>query len=393
MKTIPRTRKGLEYLPFDVLLQLFDNMPARDVVHVLCTCRAFYSLASDDAMWRSLSSRYGLHDNTYFGGRSWYIVYTRLLHTYGPMLGLWAGDHAYTGNVIEVRLEAGDLHTQGGIAFDMWCFRVLEPEEFGGPEMPELPTYRRLVRVDFTGTSTQNGPATTRCCCGGRLPTHRAQLSLLSSTTLGFYLLTRQGRYPHPDFPSADFHAWVDKSRYPRQMCSPAPYIDQTDLVPPQRRLAMVYTAPTAYLKPCAVSLTCEQGCINRQRPFLGFEEASPFHPRYYPLCHDDDHPWMDPFSQDWSAKNLAGLWLGSHGPHGTEVLYVEWTTHPPRLRAWKVTGDENVPRGALSWEASMGDPVRLSGSEHALCAKCLGDPVAYKFFGGTGTFSGRGFM
>ncbi|KAI9069074.1 hypothetical protein FKP32DRAFT_1560422 [Trametes sanguinea] len=394
MSCIPRNKRpgGIERLPFDVLLQIFDNIPAEDLVHLLCTCRALYSLAGDETVWRSLSSRYGLHDNTHFDGRTWYIIYTRLLHTYGPMLGLWAGDHPYTGNVIEILLDSGNSDTPGGIVVDMWCFRSLDPEEFGGPEMPEPPVYRRLARIDFAETSTRYGPPTMCCHCDSRVGTHRGLLTLLSPTVQGFYLLTRQGRYPHPDFPSADSHAWVNDAQYPRLTCLPSPHVDQGRGVRPHPRVPTVYAAHTSYLKPHAVSLTCDLGCMDRARPFLGFENISPSLPRFYPLRRAT-HPWVDPDSPEWDPRVLEGLWLGSHGPHGTEVLYMERMERPALLRAWKITGDENVPRGALSWQANVEAQARLSQSERAVCAQCLGDLGAFKLFSGTGTFSGRGFM
>ncbi|KAL7283816.1 hypothetical protein ACG7TL_003256 [Trametes sanguinea] len=384
--------RSIEHLPFDVLLHIIDNITAEDLVHLLCTCRTLYALVGDETVWRSLAGRYGLHDNTRFDGRPWYIIYTRLVHTYGPMLGLWAGDHPYTGNVIEILWDNGNSSPPGGIAVDMWCFRSLEPEEFDGPEMPEPPRYRRLAKIEFAETSTPYGPPTMFCRCNSRVDIHRALFTFLSPTLQGFHLQTRQGRYAHPDFPSADSHAWVNDARYPRLTCLRSSHVDQTHIVRPHPRVPTVYAAPTSYIKPHAISLTCTFGCIDRARPFLGFENINPSLPRFYPLRHET-RPWVGPDSPEWSARVLEGLWLGSHGPHGTEVLYMEWIRPSTTLRAWKITGDENVPRGALSWQADMEAEALLNQSERALCARSLGDLEAYCLFSGTGTFSGRGFM
>ena len=129
--------KTFTALPYDVLHSVFDLLPSRDLVHLLCCCRCLHSLIGQESIWRNLSARYGLRDITYFGGRSWYIVYTRLLHTYGPMLGLWVGDHAYTGSMLEARLHQGDSTVQGGIIVSNLHFRVLQPEELDEPEEPE----------------------------------------------------------------------------------------------------------------------------------------------------------------------------------------------------------------------------------------------------------------
>ncbi|KAI0823537.1 hypothetical protein BC628DRAFT_1411555 [Trametes gibbosa] len=382
---VPEAR-SVKHLPYDIL--------SPDLVSLLCSCRAMHSLVNDQPTWRALSIRYGLQDVRYFGGRSWYIIYTRLLHTYGPMLGLWAGDDPYTGRVIEVNLDAGNPYRQGGIIVQMWRFRVLQPEDVDDAETAELPTYTTLATIDFTATTTQYGLPKVTCCCDKRATAHRAWLQLMSPNCSGFFLHARGGRYPHPDFPNVEANSWVDVTRYPRLPCTPSNDIDQTAHLPPHSRIFVVYTAPTHYWKPPAVTLSCEQGCIDRARPFLGFEVIGGSIPRFYPLRHKVA-AHIDPTSTDWHPALLEGVWLGSHGPHGTECLYLDLTGHPATLRAWKITGDENVPRGALTWYANMESPLTLLGARRELCVQCLGmeDVAECRFFEGAGTISRRGYM
>ena len=61
-------------------------------------------------------------------------------------------------------------------------------------------------------------------------------------------------------------------------------------------------------------------------------------------------------------------------------------------LRAWKLTGDENVPRGALSWEVALGAGAPAP-EQLPPCAHTLGDLSRYKLFGGSGTVSARAFL
>ncbi|KAI0766344.1 hypothetical protein BD413DRAFT_481183 [Trametes elegans] len=389
-----RAMRGITHLPDDVLLDIFTLLPSRDLIHLLSSCRALHELTGDEASWRFLSSQYGLRDIQYFGGRSWFTIYTRLLHTYGPMLGMWAGDHPYTGGVIEIGLHPGVADNPGGIVVDLLRFRSLQPEDLDVPETPELPAYIRLAKIDFSTTPTLSGPPDFICCCNKRAPRHRAWFELFSSSTRGFYLQTRQGQYQHPDLPSAESHSWVEDSRYPRLPCIELEDVDQTTQVPPRPRVPIVYTAPTAYRKPPTISLSCELGCIAHARPFLGFEDISPAPPRFYPLRHHAS-PYLNPTSADWSPGMLEGLWLGSHGPHGTECLYIdiERSSHSAELRAWKITGDENVPRGAISWRVGVKTPYQLSVGHRQLCERLLGDLDGHVFFDGTGTYSGRGFL
>jgi hypothetical protein len=56
------------------------------------------------------------------------------------------------------------------------------------------------------------------------------------------------------------------------------------------------------------------------------------------------------------------GLYLGSFGPHGPELLHVTREVEGGQefAVATKLTGDPNVPAGAVSWKASIGRNSRL---------------------------------
>mmetsp|Transcript_4733 Transcript_4733/g.13655 ORF Transcript_4733/g.13655 Transcript_4733/m.13655 type:complete len:428 (+) Transcript_4733:603-1886(+) len=56
---------------------------------------------------------------------------------------------------------------------------------------------------------------------------------------------------------------------------------------------------------------------------------------------------------------NLEGLWVGKYGQHGYEMINV--TYQGDLLVAYKVTGDKNVPRGEITFQADL-DP--LSGRD-----------------------------
>jgi len=76
--------------------------------------------------------------------------------------------------------------------------------------------------------------------------------------------------------------------------------------------------------------------------------------PRYYPLRfprHFLD-PALNPELDDpsWRIPGLEGIWLGSYSAHGTEVLFLDLDVETNHIIAWKITGDENVPRGVPSW-------------------------------------------
>ena len=79
--------------------------------------------------------------------------------------------------------------------------------------------------------------------------------------------------------------------------------------------------------------------------------------PRYYAL-REVRPAAVDPREEGWAPGTLEGLWLGDYGPHGTECLFVEHDVSNTELRAWKITGDPNVPRGVWSWCAYLENAV-----------------------------------
>mmetsp|Transcript_24344 Transcript_24344/g.50031 ORF Transcript_24344/g.50031 Transcript_24344/m.50031 type:complete len:429 (+) Transcript_24344:353-1639(+) len=49
---------------------------------------------------------------------------------------------------------------------------------------------------------------------------------------------------------------------------------------------------------------------------------------------------------------NLEGLWVGKYGSHGFEMINVTYTGD--KLIAYKVTGDQNIPRGEITFTADL---------------------------------------
>ena len=74
------------------------------------------------------------------------------------------------------------------------------------------------------------------------------------------------------------------------------------------------------------------------------------------------DHPRTDP---------LAGLYIGSFGPHGPELLLMQrgLLDGEEAVLATKVTGDPNVPAGTLSFRAKVScSPLEAVCCRHACC-------------------------
>ena len=59
---------------------------------------------------------------------------------------------------------------------------------------------------------------------------------------------------------------------------------------------------------------------------------------------------------------NLEGLWVGKYGSHGYEMINV--TYYGDLLVATKVTGDKNVPRGKVTFQADL-HPLHYNKKDH----------------------------
>ena len=135
-------------LPYDVLQCVFAHISAVDVLSFISSSRKlYYTLIDDDTTWRRFCVPYGISDTSAFLGRSFRLIYGRLLHRYGPLLGLWCSDYPFRGNIIEFRLLPDDRLRMGEptIVGDVWSFSV----DAGSPH-PHFPSYTEFVQIGFT---------------------------------------------------------------------------------------------------------------------------------------------------------------------------------------------------------------------------------------------------
>ncbi|CCL98769.1 uncharacterized protein FIBRA_00774 [Fibroporia radiculosa] len=404
-KTSRLEQAAIVGLSYDILVQIIDSLVVNDAVHFLSTCSSLHTIMKDEWFWKHLCSHHGVPDATAFGVHSFRALFTTLLYPYSPLLGLWAGDHPFTGNILEFRVVPRFGKQPGGIVGEMWRFRVLELESGDEPEAPETPEFVPLVWIGFSQQDLVRGrtDAATALsaqlfCCVDATRKHAMELKVLPETALGTILHTRHGQFMHPDFPDPELSAWLDT-------CRALPRVTDTSLksahYPPlsplrsRPRVFELFPVPTDCWKPRAIALTCERGCIKASQPFLGFKNDAPFPPRYYPLRHCVPRG-ISPSSDSWSPASLCGLWLGSYSSHGTECVFVGWDETRRSLRAVKITGDENVPRGVVSWEARAppADFASLDANEQQSCSRVLGGDVhRCLLFRGAGTMSSRGFL
>ncbi|PSR75343.1 hypothetical protein PHLCEN_2v9206 [Hermanssonia centrifuga] len=372
----------------------------------------------DEAIWQELCRRYGDNEPADFGDTSYHRIYTLLLHPYGSLLGLWASDHPFKGGVIEFRVDP----EYKGIVGEVWRFwprHLLDNDDEEQP--PKLPEYfafasitlpkmedrsqRAVLSWHVTGTEQGEyfGPDTASI--------HVPTLHVLSETCQSAFLAYSTGSTnpepvrssPHPDFPSPDADAWYDYTReLPHLKRVPSPIsLGGKDFIKAAPR-AFIYSDATSVVKPAALTirpsyrsgghpLACHEAPV--PLPDVRNQHSSDplgwFHRRYYPL-RSLIQVGQEPSDDDWHPRSLEGLWLGSYGPHGTEILFLEYDEVMREVRAWKITGDMNVPRGAQTWNIRLSDAVTADSLAPTHPFK---DIQRSRMFQGTGTICSRGFM
>ncbi|KAI0748637.1 hypothetical protein C8Q80DRAFT_1271017 [Daedaleopsis nitida] len=368
-------------LPYDALQHLFTHLSPVDVLHCISSSRKlYYPLIDDASTWRPFCTPFGIN-STSFRGRSFRIIYGRLLHRYGALIGLWCSDYPFEGNIVEFRLLPDHRLREGELVIvgDVWKLPATVAQS-----RPCYPTYIEFVQIGFTpwrktspkiadevhiswyqrseqdlGALDLNATGVEQD--GGNLST--PSLHVLAPTNLTVEVFYLGHPLNNPEFPENTKAAWYDADRgVPRLQQEDPPPIVQT----PLRHFFWLPRTDTLYYsegvpKPASISIfpSPPDQPSNVRFPDL----HNPTHPlsslyltvtpRYFPL-RTIMQEGMDPRSPDWRPETLVGLWLGDYGPHGTECLFLEHEAAAAQVRAWKVTGDVNVPRGVCTWHANL---------------------------------------
>ncbi|TCD60432.1 F-box protein 31 [Steccherinum ochraceum] len=148
-------------LPIELLCQIFTYLPGNSVVHFLRTCRGYYVLSSSETIWQELCARHGvssLSASGFHSQTSFRHVYAQLLHAYGPLLGLWASDSLFRGNVLQFRIvQESKQAGWEGIVGEVWRFP--EQQQEGGQTLSiphHEPTYVECLRIQLAPPKQPN---------------------------------------------------------------------------------------------------------------------------------------------------------------------------------------------------------------------------------------------
>ncbi|KAI9069068.1 hypothetical protein FKP32DRAFT_1587174 [Trametes sanguinea] len=377
-------------LPYDVLREIFTRLSAVDMLNFLRTSRkVYYPLIDDDSTWYTFCARYGIKDTNVFHRRSFRIIYGRLLHPYGPLLGLWCSDYPCRGNVVEFRIVPDTWHRSGEwiIIGEVWEFNAKPGER----PRPDYPSYTEFIQIGFTPPAKSTPQTVNDVQISWHLRSERDLRFLVhNGIPPPWVRMDGDGRLATPSLhvipemlPSSP---WYDPTRG-------VPRLPQEGLPPLEEKLPWSISSALHYVpgapKPAAIAFFPPPPGRESDVRLVDHDLHNPPHyfsiyfehtvSRYYPL-RQPGKTGDDPASAQWRAGMLEGIWLGDYGVHGTECLFLEHNADEAVVRAWKITGDAHVPRGACSWEFDLQQPMQDS-------------PPAQRTYAGQGTLAPRGFV
>jgi len=454
VERMPVSPATVASLPCELLFEIFAYLQGDDIINFLSTSHTYRALVATESIWHEVCSRYGVRDLTSFRlhgpTRSFYTIYTDLLHTYGPLLGLWASDNPFDGNVLEFRIvtESQEVGWEGIIG-EVWRFPDSE-----SLTSPTLPDFHECLRIELLpwqpcSPSTSSPDTQTRGRFAWTIPEcsdgHIRPAPLTSTTDIICRFSPHRLSHVvssgtpeitnvvHPPFPPPHLgHLWSDAGRLPR-LAEHEEVVDndgETDYgrwLRSVTRIVYLLPAPRSPLMPRSITVlsplrsSCYASYGNLHSPprpvFADLRKVSrllssrysdprPSNDRvnslnghYFPLPfppvkHDSDQPGP-PVEIDWSPQSLGGLWLGSCQKATTEVMFLIWESEAEELQAWKITGNYCVPRGAMSWKFSPSMRIWAGKNTDILTEMGFsvdGDALKLRMFEGTGTIADEGF-
>ncbi|KAI0348537.1 hypothetical protein BDW22DRAFT_1350773 [Trametopsis cervina] len=407
-------------LPIELVCMICTDLAATDIIHLFSICKTMHNYMAAEVIWADLCLRYGVNDTSVLGGGTFFHIYSGLLHTYGPLLGLWASDHPFVGDIIEFRLDT----ERQAIVGEAWDFRESRRRE--QPVM--LPSYYTFLTIAPPPTDSASHHAIFQWRFGPRRGQTwnntelRAQtntaafptLLVLSESQHTLYIRQQFGSHLQPDFPVTTHDPWYDDLRgLPKLRVeeSPTPY-ECPQSTYEGHLFSFIYMLPEGSVKPRALCIRPAQTSlygiedfytplrwhdrrlhwsdvrdINASRSVNGARASDK---RYYPLRLTAQPVSAEiPSEGDWDPSSLEGLWLGDYDAHGVEVLWLTYDQQANVVQALKVTGDQNVPRGAISWRIDIGEEVPIDTQEKEHSFRRASPRRLYR---GRGTVSPLGF-
>ncbi|KAJ3275751.1 F-box only protein 31 [Terramyces sp. JEL0728] len=289
-----------------------------------------------------------------------YIV----LHKYGKFLGLWHPDYSFfIGGLIRVRLN---YHNEN--QFVLVGERIICPYA----EMEDIHSFSLDDRINIHvehdtnyqtskifGVIMQDYKLKTLCLEGAHKGAHSASIQIpiipendLPALLSGISITERIKSQSFPlGPPNAISGLWsfpVNSIGSEQTLFGSSFNIDQN-------------TAPSIYI------IECEKKCHHKRIRGVGFSndahqisEVTEYIPKLSKIALPNTNITVDNVKMP-----KPGVWMGAYGSHGNELLFVSYAVENDmrKLIVTKITGDVNVPRGEVSFSATLNNSKYTLGN------------------------------
>lgn len=306
---------SVEDLPAELLLHIFQFIPIRDYLSLSLVCKNFYLVIQSDWIWQLHCKKlYNQDIDCWTNINSYHDLYRKVLHRYGPLLGLWYRDIDPYGGLACIKIE------NSAIVCNEYVLRRNE----GTLEISnEFDIIRRSL-FKITPNDDDDG-VFIKLLSFSFLRDHNTTGSVIILRKDENQFITEfQLKCVQKDDPESSLIAFTQFPRseiYRQWFLEENPNFDDEDIVTrslleKKLHVNLLTLELTSYMRLTGLS----RHCITDNMP----------------LC--------------------CGIYSGSYGAHGVEILHVY--VEDNMLIGKKLSGDPNVPAGTVSVRAFLDRPA-----------------------------------
>lgn len=419
---------GLLSLPDETLFQISESLDVKSTISYFQASKRLNALLkSSDLFWRHRLRAFGVTSGQDLGGVSNEEYFTRLVYPHRRLLGLWRSAQWPFGCLLLVHLLPGGAALQGSLVFS---WRLTGPTLLKPLFSIPLPRGEGRASQHVATAAAEagggNGGAgggdtavagesqalamATRCWCHrspsiesrvrgvhyGEVTAETAAAGAAtgsgdsgsgssSSSGADTLLLTCTGSCLQVDEEMVLRHSWTwqNDPRTPLMALDAA--TGRISVVPHPHPQEARQGAPADFVYYLFTARRIARNWWQAQQPTPGGPSAARFHRLPPPAAAPPppDAPASSASAAASAGVMLQGMWKGSYGLHGLEILDLTFDPHfagggsgggggddgveaggAPVLMATKLTGDFNVPAGETTFRVLLSQPGTQLGGQ-----------------------------
>ncbi|KAM7291709.1 F-box only protein 31-B [Ixodes scapularis] len=295
----------MEAFPPELLAKIFGFLPGKEIGRAAQVCRRFYEASQVEYVWRTRCAEEFSIKVKHVGDFSFRDVYAKLLHRYRFYLGLWQPQVSSYGGLFQVKFDVQLVAIVGR--------ELLPPRD---PHFTEPLRPRTLFRIGLDKPRDVT-------CVGGYGGPHEASINESSRDKFSFKCCD-SSQHRHPSGKHQELRDWLHEEA--------SVSLDMHQFPHSQELLLMKF-------------LILRQYDYSFQYRRVRLQESPP------------------------GVPIRPGIFVGTYGTHGLELVQLEYLDGASKLRAVKLSGDPNVPCGQTTFEVVLQYGMELSLEQQASVA------------------------